>query len=103
MFQPDDIRRIIGKAGVQLRAMIYLGINCGLGNNDCAMLTLSALDLDRGWLDFPRPKTGVDRRCPLWPETSSSLSGGYRARPKPNDPAHRDRVFITRQRQDLGA
>ena len=34
MFAADEIRKILDKAGVQLRAMIYLGVNCGLGNND---------------------------------------------------------------------
>jgi hypothetical protein len=42
----------------QLRAMILLGINCGLGNSDCAGLSHSHLDLERGWLDYPRVKTG---------------------------------------------
>jgi hypothetical protein len=34
-----------------LRAMILLGVNSGLGNHDCALLPLSALDLDGGWLN----------------------------------------------------
>ena len=63
MFQADAIRPMIDEAGVQLRAMIYLGINCGLGNNDCAMLPMK-LELKDGWLDFGRPKTGIHRRCP---------------------------------------
>ena len=33
MFQADELRKIIDEAGVQTRAMVYLGINCGLGNN----------------------------------------------------------------------
>ena len=80
MFQADELRSIIDKAGVQLRAMIYLGINCGLGNNDCAMLPMRDLDLDKGWLDFPRPKTGVERRCPLWPETVEALRAALEKR-----------------------
>ena len=59
MFQADEIRRIIGGAGPQLRAMVFLGINCGMGNNDCATLPMKALDLQARWLDFGRPKTGV--------------------------------------------
>jgi len=96
MFEADEIRRIIDKAGIQLRAMTYLGINCGLGNNDCAMLPMSALD--DGWLEYPRPKTAVDRRCPLWPETVEALREASAARPTPKDPAHKDRFFITRHR-----
>ena len=98
MFQADELRSIIGKAGIQLKAMCYLGINCGFGNNDCAMLPMSALDLDRGWVVFPRPKTEVPRRCPLWPETVEALRAAIAARPTPKDPAHKDRVFITRYR-----
>jgi integrase len=56
-----------------LRAMFLLGVNCGLGNHDCALLPTSALDLDAGWLNFPRPKTGIPRRGPLWPETVAAL------------------------------
>ena len=81
LFTPEEIRTLLngkgtkhGKgskrgAGVQLKAMVLLGINCGLGNSDCANLPTTALDLATGWLDFPRPKTGIGRRCPLWPET----------------------------------
>jgi hypothetical protein len=49
--------------------MILLGINGGMGNSDCANLPLRAVDLDAGMIDFPRPKTGIARRCPLWPDT----------------------------------
>src|SRR5262249_12525389 len=61
------------RAGPQLRAMVLLGINCGLGNHDCGALPIAALDLDRGWLDYPRPKTGLARRAPLWSETVAAL------------------------------
>jgi integrase len=94
MFEADDIRQLLSKAGVQLQAMILLGINCGLGNNDCAMLPMTALK--RGWLSFPRPKTGIGRRCPLWPETVSALRAVLETKREPKDPAHKDRVFITR-------
>src|SRR5262249_49479185 len=73
MFEAAEIRAMLDAAGVQLRAMILLGINCGFGNNDCGSLPLSALDLERGWVNFPRPKTEVARRCPLWPETVEAL------------------------------
>ena len=54
MFQPWELREIIKFAGVQLRAMIYLGLNGGFGNNDFAMLPISAVDFKRGWINCPR-------------------------------------------------
>ncbi|MCA9036174.1 MAG: tyrosine-type recombinase/integrase, partial [Planctomycetaceae bacterium] len=39
------------------------------------------LDLETGWLEFPRPKTSVDRRIPLWPETVASLKEVLPLRP----------------------
>jgi integrase len=73
MFTARQIRAMIDKAGAQLKAMILLGINCGMGNHDCAMLPISALNLKSGWLAYPRPKTGIERRCRLWPETVAAL------------------------------
>jgi len=69
MFAAEEIRSMLAGASDQLKAMILLGINGGLGNSDLAALPISALDLDGGWLDFPRVKTGIERRIPLWPET----------------------------------
>lgn len=73
MFEAADVRRIIKAADAQLRAMVYLGVNCGFGNNDLGRLPMTALDLDAGWLNFARPKTGIDRKCALWPETVTAL------------------------------
>jgi integrase len=84
------------QAGVQLRAMILLGINCGFGNSDCGNLPLSALDLEGGWIDYPRPKTGIPRRCPLWPETVAALREALAKRPEPKDPANAGLVFVTK-------
>jgi integrase len=91
--EADELLRLIKAAGVPLRAMVLLGLNCGFGNNDCATLPLSALDLDRGWLNFPRPKTGISRRCPLWPETLVALRRVLTERPEPRNKAV-DLVFV---------
>jgi integrase len=96
MFEADELRRILDTAGTPLRAMILLGINCGLGNADVGLVPLSALDLEKGWLNFPRPKTGVERRCPLWPETVAGLREATAARAAPKDPADADLAFITK-------
>ncbi len=95
MFEPAELRRMIDAASPQLRAMILLGVNCGFGNNDCATLTLNALDLDACWVTHPRPKTGVERRCWLWPETVAALREAIERRRKPKDPAHAGLVFLT--------
>jgi integrase len=96
MFEADELRKLLDAAGVQLRAMILLGANCGFGNTDCGTLPLSALDLGGGWVIFPRPKTGVPRRCPLWRETVQALRKALDARATPKDAADADLVFITK-------
>jgi integrase len=95
MLEPDQLRALIAAARQPLKAMIYLGINAGFGNYDCASLTLPALDLDAGWLDFPRPKTGIPRRCPLWPETVAAVREALAARPKPRHKADGECVFLS--------
>ncbi len=96
MFKAKEIRAMLRIASRQLKAMILLGINCGLGNNDCALLPLSALDLEKAWLDYPRPKTEVKRHACLWPETVKALREALEHRREPKDKAHADKVFITR-------
>jgi integrase len=94
LFTADQIRTMLDAAGPQLRAVIYLGINCAFGSTDCACLPLSALDLDNGWVNFARVKTGIDRRCPLWPETVEALKAAIKARPTPKSDKHLGLVFI---------
>jgi integrase len=86
MFEAHELRKLIDGAGPALRAILLLGINCGLGNTDIGRMPLSAVDLDRGWLDYPRTKTGIERRCPLWPETVAAIRATMEKRPESNDP-----------------
>ena len=60
------------------------------------LLPRGALDLPGGWVDFPRPKTAVTRRVPLWPETIEAIEAYLAKRPAPKDPALADRVFVTK-------
>jgi integrase len=94
MLEADRLRALIGDARQPLKAMILLGINAGFGNMDCATLPLSAVNLDTGWLDYPRPKTGIPRRCPLWPETVEAICEAVAARPAPKDQADAECVFL---------
>ncbi|QJW92583.1 hypothetical protein FTUN_0080 [Frigoriglobus tundricola] len=48
-----------------------------------------------GEIDFPRPKTDIARRCPLWPETVAALRAGWATRPKPCDFSECGRVCLT--------
>jgi integrase len=96
LIDAEHLRRILDRAKQPMRAMVLLALNCGLGNTDIAALPRYALDLEGGWLDYPRPKTGIDRRCPLWPDTVAAIREALDKRPAPKNP-HDDRlVFITR-------
>ena len=79
LFTAEEVRRLAVAAGTPLKAMILLGINCGFGNGDCGHLPLSAVDLDGGWIDYPRPKTGIARRCKLWPRPPGRSARRWRS------------------------
>jgi integrase len=96
MFEAEELRKLLGLAGIQMKAMVLLGVNCGFGNADCGTLPLAALDLDSGWVNYPRPKTGINRRCPLWPETVAALREAIAKRPKPKEASDADLVFVTK-------
>src|SRR5262245_846020 len=97
LFTAEEIRTLLDAAGVHLRAMISLGVNCGFGNSDCGRLPRGALDLDRGAVDYPRPKTGIARRCVLWPETVAALRESLERRPEPKEEGNAGLVFLTSQ------
>jgi len=96
MFDPEDVGSLLEVLQNPLRAMVLLGLNCGLGNTDCSELTINAINLQRGWLTFPRPKTMVMRECPLWPETVEALQGVLASRPVAKTEELRNRVFLTK-------
>ena len=73
IFDARQIRRILAVANAKMRAMIWLGLNCGFGCTDCATLEWKNLDLDHGRVVLPRHKTGVPSNLPLWPETVQAL------------------------------
>ena len=96
LFAAAEIRAMIDGVSTQMRAMILLGINCGFGNADCADLPIDALDLARGIVHFPRPKTAVDRLATLWPETIKALKAVLAERQTPKSEDHANLVFLTR-------
>ena len=95
-FEAKELRSIIDGTAMPMRAMILLGVNCGLGNSDCGQLRFRNVDMVTGWLNYPRPKTSVARRCKLWPETVAAVQAAIDSRPEPKEDANRELVFITR-------
>jgi integrase len=93
---PADLWKLLGAADVQLRAMMLLALNGGMGSTDCAGLARSAVELRPGWIDYPRVKTGTARRFPLWPETAEAIAAVTSVRPDPRNPADDRLVFLTR-------
>ncbi len=97
LFTADEVQSIIKAADPFTKAMTLLGINGGLGNTDVANLPISAIDFASGWLTYPRPKTEIRRRIPLWKETLDALKEAISQRPKPSDPADAGLCFLTIQ------
>ena len=95
-FTAAEIHSLLEIASVQIKAMILLAINCGLGNSDCGQVRHSNIDLVSGWLTYPRPKTGIDRRCPLWKETITALRAAIDNRPARSDTVDQELVFLTK-------
>jgi integrase len=56
-----------------MKAMIWLGLNCGFGCADCGKLKWKDLDFHNSRVRLARNKTGVRRNLPLWPETIQAL------------------------------
>jgi len=96
MFEAPALRMILGAASQPLRSMILLAVNAGFGNHDVGTLPITALDLDGGWVDFPRPKTAIPRRCSLWPETVAALREALARRPEAKNPDHAGLAFVTK-------
>jgi integrase len=92
----EECRRILEAADPQLRAMILLGLNCGYGPSDCSRLDRTNLEREPGWLDGPRVKTGIPRRCPLWQQTVEAVLAVESVRPRPKHEKDADAVFLTR-------
>jgi len=80
VFDASEIRLLLSNAGVNLKAMILLGINAGLGNTDIAALTPDNFDFNTGWMVKRREKTGKARRIPLWPETIEAIQAAISIR-----------------------
>ncbi len=98
LFCPDQVHRLLQSATVQMRAMILLSINTGMNNADTGNIQQRHMDLKTGWLDYPRHKTGVQRRAKLWPQTIQAIRNYLDIRPVPHF-QFADHIFVTKYRQ----
>jgi integrase len=97
MYEAAELRAIINKCPTPtLKAMVLLAANSGMGNHDVGLLPLSAVNLETGWVNFPRQKTGTERRFRMWPETIEAIKASLAKRPTPK-PGNEPYVFLTRK------
>jgi len=101
LFTVAEVKALLDEASPTMKAAILLGINAGAGNTDVSNLEFRNLDLKGGWLHYPRGKTGIDRRCPLWQETVKALRQAIAARPKPKLEADEQVVLLSGQAKRL--
>jgi len=102
MMEAAELRKLLESVRrPDLRAMILLMINCAFGPTDLALLPRSAVDLDGGWINYPRPKNGNSRRCPLWAESVAALRLALAARPEPDDATTAGLVFLSPRGRQL--
>lgn len=99
MFDAAEVRSLIDTAEQPLKAMVLLAVNCGFGQSDIANLPKTAIDLSAGWVDYPRPKTAIARRCPLWPETIKAVGEAIAKRPAAKLPEDDGMAFLTKYGQ----
>lgn len=89
IFDAATINRALDAAWPAMRAFILLGINCGFYSKDISDMRNSYIDGE--FIHFAREKTGIDRRCWLWPETREAIA----ATKAPENPE--DRVFLSKR------
>ncbi len=94
-FSAIEIRQMLDASKGWLKACILLGINGGMGNADCGRLSTTFLDLDSGWYDLARHKTGIPRRFQLWPETIEAIRLAMSQRPIAKKDADDPLCFLT--------
>jgi integrase len=111
-FNSQQINKLLSAADIKMKAMIWLGLNCGFGCTDCSKLKWTDLDFKERRVKLVRNKTGVERNLPLWPETMQALKELPRSGPfvfytskghlwirtvaKTNDDGERKYIFVNR-------
>jgi integrase len=98
LFTKEQVNLLLERASLALKAMILLSLNTGMNNADLGNIKSSHVDLKTEWLDYPRHKTGIQRRAKLWPETVQAINEYLKVRQKPLD-EFAEFLFITKARR----
>ncbi len=93
LFTAKEVKSLLENSQPNMKAMILLALNAGQGNTDVAQLQWK--HVSGRWVDYPRAKTGIVRRFPLWPETLKAIEAV-----KPESPDPEAFVFIGRRGVD---
>lgn len=96
LWKAEEFRKLLEVATPVRRSILLLSLNCAFNGADIAGVPIRAFDLKSGWVDFPRTKTGVERRIPLWPETVEAVAEYLKERPEPASEADSELLFVTR-------
>lgn len=97
MFEAAEIRKMLAIANVHTKAWILLGINCAFIQRDVSDITLRAIDFENATIDFPRAKTAIARRVPIWDETAAAIRNSLNNQWTERDLHPDGRVFLSRQ------
>jgi hypothetical protein len=82
-FPKEQCPLIFHACGSPLDAMFLLSVLCGYNEIDCAYLPTKAVNLDKGFIDFDRVKTGVYRRVAIHPALADAFRRAAANRPDP--------------------
>lgn len=94
-FSATELQKLLKASTGWLHACILLGVNGGMGNADCGRLSTTFLDLDSGWYDLPRHKTGIPRKFRLWAETTEAIRVAMEERPIAKNDVDNNLCFLT--------
>lgn len=82
-FTPNELRTLLAVCDEPWRGMVLLGLYTGQRLRDLANLTWSAVDLQRGEINFTTRKTGRDAHLPI----AQPLMNYLLAKPSADDPS----------------
>lgn len=99
VFRRAELTGMLAVADARERALLFVALNCGLGNQDVSDLRQDMIT--DGWLKIARGKTGVERLVPLWPETLEAIAEAVPKRRVAALPRYEPHVFLARDGMPL--